>query len=162
MRLLNNSTIEQLYSLFVFTISGIIIGIFFDVFRILRKSFKTPDIITYIEDILFWIITGAFLLFVLFTFQNGQIRSYNIIGLIIGVISYIFTISKYFIKFSVTTISFFKKIIYTILKMISYPLKIVFKPISFIIINVKNITKFDKKIKNNIKNSKKILRKEGF
>ena len=159
---MNNSTIEQLYSLFVFTISGIIIGIFFDVFRILRKSFKTPDIITYIEDILFWIITGAFLLFVLFTFQNGQIRSYNIIGLIIGVISYIFTISKYFIKFSVTTISFFKKIIYTILKMISYPLKIVFKPISFIIINVKNITKFDKKIKNNIKNSKKILRKEGF
>lgn len=159
---MNNSTIAQLYSLFVFAVSGIIVGIFFDVFRILRKSFKTPDFITYIEDIIFWIITGLFLLFVLFTFENGQIRSYNIIGLIIGVILYIFTISKYFIKCSVTIITFFKNIIYKILKVIISPLKMFFKPISFVIINVKNITKCDKKIKNNIKNSKKILRKEGF
>ena len=34
----------------IFTINGILIGLLFDIFRILRKSFKTPDIITYIED----------------------------------------------------------------------------------------------------------------
>jgi len=152
---MNNSTIEQLYSLLIFIISGITIGVFFDIFRILRKSFKTPDFITYIEDILFWIITGGFLLFILFTFENGQIRSYNVIGLTIGGIIYIFTISKYFIKYSVAIISFFKNIFCKIFKITIYPIKMFFKPVSFVIINLKNITKFDKKIKNNIKNVKK-------
>lgn len=159
---MNNSIILQLHSLFVFAISGIIIGIFFDIFRILRKSFKTPDFITYIEDIIFWIVTGMFILFVLFTFENGQIRAYNVIGLIIGVILYIFFISKHFIKYSVIIITFLKNITYKTIKVIVYPLNIFIKPISFIIINVKNITKFDKKLKNNMKNSKKTLRKEGF
>lgn len=152
---MNNSTIAQLYSLFIFIICGIIIGIFFDIFRILRRSFKTPDIITYIQDILFWIITGLFLLFTLFIFENGQIRSYNIIGLIIGFILYMLTVSKYIIKSSVSVILFFKNIINKIFKIIIYPIKMIFKPISFVIINLKNITKSDKKIKNNINNSKK-------
>ena len=38
--------------------NGVIIGILFDFFRILRKSFKTPDFVTYIEDVIFWILTG--------------------------------------------------------------------------------------------------------
>lgn len=152
---MNNSTITQLYSLFIFILSGITIGIFFDIFRILRRSFKTPDIITYIQDIVFWIITGIFLLFVLFKFENGQIRSYNVIGLSIGIIIYICTISKYFIKSSVTIISFLKNILYKIFKFIIYPIKMFLKPISFVIINLKNITKFDKKIKKNINNTKK-------
>ena len=41
----------------IFTINGVIIGLLFDFFRILRRSFKTKDIITYIEDIIFWILT---------------------------------------------------------------------------------------------------------
>lgn len=160
---MNNNVMTQLYSLFIFIISGIIIGIFFDIFRILRRSFKTPDFITYIEDIIFWILTGVFFLFILFTFQNGQIRSYNIVGLIIGITAYLLTISKYFIKLNVILVKFFKNIII-------YPLKLFFKPISFVVINIrKNITKFDKKIKEspkklkqNEKKSKKYLRKEGF
>ena len=44
------NSINQFYLLCIFMISGLIIGILFDLFRILRKSFKTPDIITYIED----------------------------------------------------------------------------------------------------------------
>lgn len=78
---MENTVIMQLYSLLIFTISGMVIGVFFDLFRILRRSFKTPDWITYIEDVLFWICTGGFLLYILFTFQNGEIRSYVILGL---------------------------------------------------------------------------------
>ena len=37
------NSINQLYTLFVFILSGAVIGILFDLFRILRKSFKTPD-----------------------------------------------------------------------------------------------------------------------
>ena len=54
---------NQAYLFLIFTINGIVIGILFDIFRILRKSFKTSDTITYIEDILFWILTGLILLY---------------------------------------------------------------------------------------------------
>ena len=39
---------NQAYLFLIFMVNGIIIGILFDFFRILRKSFKTADLITYI------------------------------------------------------------------------------------------------------------------
>lgn len=126
---------SQLYSLLIFIIGGITIGILFDIFRILRKTFKTPDIITYVEDVIFWLLTGTFFLFILFKFNNGEIRSYIIIGLIFGIIIYLLTISKYFIKINVTLINILKKIV-------SYPIKIIchiIKPFSFIVINIRKI-----------------------
>lgn len=144
---MENTVLIELYLLGIFILSGVIIGVFFDFFRILRRSFKTSDIITYIEDILFWIITGLFLLFVLFKINDGQIRFYNIIGLAIGVILYIIFVSKIFINISVKIITLLKNIIIKVLNIILYPIKIVFKlfrkilkPISFFVINIKNIT----------------------
>ena len=66
---------SQLFCLLMFTITGIAIGILFDIFRILRKSFKTADIITYLQDILFWILSGLIVLFSIYRFNNGEIRS---------------------------------------------------------------------------------------
>ena len=133
----NSNILYQIYSLLLFMISGIIIGLFFDIFRILRKTFKTPDLITYIEDAIFWIITALFLLFIIFVFQNGEIRNYTILGLIIGIAIYILTISKYFIRINVFIVNLLKTIIKDILKILLYPFKIIFKPISFLVINIK-------------------------
>ena len=65
---------NQAYLFCIFIINGIIIGILFDFFRILRKTFKTSDLITYIEDSLFWILTGIIILYSIFVFNNGEIR----------------------------------------------------------------------------------------
>lgn len=134
---MDNTIAMQLYSLVVFIISGIVIGIFFDIFRILRKSFKTPDIITYIEDVIFWIFTGLFFLFILLKFNNGEIRSYVLIGLSLGILIYMFTISKYFITFTVNIINFVKKILLYPIKIIFNILTKLFKPFSFIVINMR-------------------------
>ena len=163
---LDNTIAMQLYSLLIFTISGVAIGIFFDIFRILRRTFKTPDIITYIEDTIFWICTGIFFLFLLFKFNNGQIRNYVIIGIIMGVVIYILTISKYFIKINVNIINFIKKILLYPIKLICTILSKLLKPFSFIVININNI--FQKNVEKCLKNKKdmkkckKQLGKEGF
>lgn len=163
---MDNTIAMQLYSLLIFTISGVAIGIFFDIFRILRRTFKTPDIITYIEDTIFWICTGIFFLFLLFKFNNGQIRNYVIIGIIMGVVIYILTISKYFIKINVNIINFIKKILLYPIKLICTILCKILKPFSFIVININNI--FQKNVEKCLKNKKdmkkckKQLGKEGF
>lgn len=138
---MENSVPMQLYSLFIFTITGIAIGIFFDIFRILRKSFKTSNIITYIEDVIFWLISGLFFIFILFKFNNGQIRNYVIIGIFFGIIIYMLTISRYFIKINVKIIEVIKKILFYPIKIITNLINKATKPISFIVINIRKICK---------------------
>lgn len=124
---------NQLFCLLMFTLTGITIGILFDIFRILRKSFKTADIITYLQDILFWIFAGLIVLFAIFKFNNGEIRSYLFVGIAIGVLLYMLTISKFIVKYCV-------KLLQWLTKIISYPFcilgkffkKIIIKPISLL------------------------------
>lgn len=159
---------NQAYLFLIFTLIGIIIGFLFDIFRILRKSFKTNDIITYIEDIIFWIISGIILIYAMCKFTDGELRFYTIIGLSLGAIIYLLTISKYIIKISVFVIDILKKIFRFIIKIVSYPLlivyrflrKIIFKPISIVCINIKkDFSKTTNKIYKNIKNVKKLQKK---
>ena len=153
---LENVILQQAYLFLIYLISGILIGILFDIFRILRKSFKTQDFVTYLEDILFWIFTGFFLLFVLFKFSNGEIRLYSLLGLVLGSICYMLTISKFFIKVNVKIITFIKKIIYKIISIVIFPIRLllkllqkIFTPFTFFVINFKKIiSSSNKKVKN--------------
>ncbi len=162
---------NQLFCLVIFSITGILIGVLFDIFRILRKSFHTVDWITYMQDILFWILAGGLMLFSIFTFNNGEIRSYVFIGILIGIIIYMLAISRFFIKSSVTVIEFLKKIL-------SYPIHLIQKIIKIIIMNPilftikkgkgiaksthKKLHNFTKKDKKPRKANKKFKEKEGI
>ena len=115
--------LNQLTNFGIYALCGFLIGIFFDIFRILRKSFKTSNLITYIEDTIFGVITGLFLIFMLFDFNNGEIRLYIFVALSIGLILYFLLISKFFIKINVTIITFLKKVFITIAKIIFKPFR---------------------------------------
>ena len=155
---------NQAYLFLVFTINGIIIGLLFDIFRILRRSFKTSDIVTYLQDILFWVLTGFILLYSIFTFSNGEIRFYMFLGVFLGCLVYMLIFSKYFININVKIILVLKKVIGKILSIIIFPIKIIIKfikkiflkPINFVTINIKKFkTNYQKKIKNVFKIQKK-------
>ena len=120
---------NQAYLFLIFTVTGIIIGILFDIFRSLRKSFKTKDWITYMQDILFWILTGFILLYTIFTFGDGEVRFYMFIGVFIGCMFYMIIFSQYFISCNVAIINFIKKIC----KIVGYPIHTLFKMICKVI-----------------------------
>ena len=161
----NNS--EQLINFIYFIIVGIVLSIIFDIFRILRRTIKTSDIVTNIQDILFCIITGIVMLLSIYYFNKGQLRLYIFIGIILGVTFYMIFISKYFIKINITIINFIKKILYLIIKpfifILNFTKKLIFKPISFIIINMKCFTiKNLQKFKKVTKKQKKDVEQEGI
>ena len=62
--------INQAYLFLTFTVNGVIIGLIFDFFRILRKSFKTKNLIIYFEDILFWILSGISTILFMYYFSD--------------------------------------------------------------------------------------------
>ena len=154
---------SQLYLFLIFAVDGIIIGFLFDFFFLLRKAVKTPDVITYIEDILFWILTGLLILYSIFTYNNGEIRLFMFLAIVLGILLYVIILSKFVIKLNLIIIDFIKKIFSLIFKFIRIPLDIfsqilkhiLFKPISFIIINIKKFfTKIGKNFIISIKKSK--------
>ena len=135
---------NQAYIFTIFILNGFLIGILFDIFRVLRKSFKTSDIITYIEDIVFWILTGVSLLFTIFRFNNGELRAYIFVGILLGILIYMLLFSKTFIKISVSIINTIQKVFVTIIiNPIKYIMgilrKLIFRPISFVFINIRKI-----------------------
>lgn len=161
------NNLEQLLHFLYFMIVGIILSIIFDIFRILRRSFKTTDMITNLEDAIFGFITGVILLASIFWFNNGQLRFYILISIVTGIFLYMLFISKYFISLSVTIINIIKKFILFIL----YPFnilgkwikKIIFNPILFVFVNLRQYTrKIHMKLKKISKRQKKNIHKEGF
>lgn len=159
------STLNQAYLFIIFCATGVLIGLVFDVFRIIRKLFKTPDFLTYIEDIFFWIISGLILIYSIFIFNNGEIRLYMFIAISLGIITYILTFSRFFVIIGYKFSNFVKKLIINIL-IIPFKIlkKLLFRPITFISINIRNISKnFSIKFSKFItKKSKKLNIKEGL
>lgn len=152
--------INQSYLFAIFMINGIIIGILFDIFRILRKIIKTSDMFTYLEDIIFWILTGATILYSAFVFNNGQIRLFMFLAIILGCFIYMIFLSSKVIKINVTIINFIKQILIKILKILALPFQYIYKllrkillnPIVLVFINIrKKFIYFYKKISNNLK-----------
>ena len=132
---------NQAYLFLVFSLTGVEIGILFDFFRILRRTIKTGNIVTYIQDILFWILTGILVLYNIWYFNNGEIRVYMFLGIIIGTLIYVSTLSNIFVKL-------FTIILNTIIKVLEIPFKTIvaiFRKIITVILSF--FTKNVKKIK---------------
>ena len=109
---------NQAYLFLVFSMTGIAIGILFDFFRILRRTIKTSNIITYIEDVLFWILTGLLVLYNIWYFNNGEIRILMFLGIILGILIYMSTLSN-------ILINIFSKILQTFIKIFELPFKVI-------------------------------------
>lgn len=50
----------QLKEVFHFFITGIEISFIFDIFRAKRKVIKTSDVVTYFEDVIYWVIARIY------------------------------------------------------------------------------------------------------
>ena len=133
---------NQAFLFLIFSLTGVIIGVLFDFFRILRRTIKTSNIITYIEDVLFWILTGLLILYNIWYFNDGEIRIFMFLGIIMGVLIYMSTLSNILIKI-------FTKLLQTILKILEMPFKAIISFFRKIITLISNIfTKYTKNFAN--------------
>lgn len=87
-----NFSQEQTFILFF--IIGLILGIIFDFFRVIRKNFKSSDFTTLIEDIIFLVITSFLIIFSIIKINGGEVRFYLFLGIFFGILIYSLTISN--------------------------------------------------------------------
>lgn len=105
----------------LFFLLGIVIGSIYDIFRVIRKNFKTSDFVTQIEDIIFLIIAGILMLCFILKFCIGEIRFYVFIAIFLGILLYFLTISKPYVIILNIIAKFCKKVLSFFVNLIKIP-----------------------------------------
>jgi len=90
-------------------LAGFGLGFFYDFFRILRRVMRHKTAATTIQDALFWIAAVLVIFYFLLHLNQGQIRGYLFLGALLGIIVYLHTLSRLFVKFAVAVLNIVKK-----------------------------------------------------
>jgi spore cortex biosynthesis protein YabQ len=77
--------------------SGIVMGVVFDIYRVLQQKLRLHRWLTSVFDLLYWLAATAFVFLGLLSSNDGQLRLYVFLALIVG-------LWFYFIKWSSLTI----------------------------------------------------------
>ncbi|MFZ7101382.1 MAG: spore cortex biosynthesis protein YabQ [Peptococcaceae bacterium] len=117
----------QIFSFMVMLCIGVLAGILFDVYRVLRSLWKPRKIGTFIGDIIFWILM-TILVFTLLLIGNwGEIRIYVFLGTAAGCYGYIKFVSKKAQKIMKRIFFYIGKILSLIWRIITWPFQVIIK-----------------------------------
>lgn len=120
-------SINQQIGLVIFSIiAGMITGVLFDLYRLIRGANSINKIITFIEDTLFWIFTGVIVFIFLLYMNYAYISMYVYLWIVVGVYLYIRSLSKIFIQSQCKIFKFLGKIFRVLKNILLYPLEIMF------------------------------------
>lgn len=88
----------QVYSFLGTIIIGLVLGLFFDFYRVFRAIVKPKRILTYLGDFLFGIL-ATIIVFLLLLYSNwGEFRLYVFIGMTLGLLLYFGLLSPWVVK----------------------------------------------------------------
>lgn len=146
---------EQFRFLNIFIINGFLIGLMYDFFRSIRKVYKVNDITTYIQDLIFSVLVGDSLIISIYFLNEGEIRGYSFLFIIIGMIVYYLILSKIFMKIYFFILDKIKIIVNCCYKLIDKFLKILYNLLQCLV----HKNKLGIKIVNSIK---KTIKKKDF
>jgi spore cortex biosynthesis protein YabQ len=104
-----------------------LIAFVYDIFRIKRKAIKTNNLITYIEDLLYWGISAAIMFAIVYIGNEGEIRGYIFLGTLIGAVLYILLLSKLVMFISLKIIEFLKRVLKALWRIFVYPIRVIFR-----------------------------------
>lgn len=120
-------------------IAGFIVGIMFDIYRVFRGINPPNKIIAAISDILFWILQSLIVFVFLIVTNNGDLRYYTIIGILIGLIFYFKIMSRLIQVILIRIIMFASKIFSIIKNIVLIPFKLTLYIFNHIKFNTKKI-----------------------
>jgi spore cortex biosynthesis protein YabQ len=92
------SMINQIELVFFSIFAGVITGILFDIYRLLRGFESPKKVLTFLEDTLFWIFASLVVFVFLLITNYAYMRIYVYMCIALGIYLYIKFISKMFIK----------------------------------------------------------------
>ena len=119
------SVSAQAYVFLCTIAGGMAIALVYDIFRIFRKAIKTGSVVTYVQDLLYWLIVALIMFLTIYYSNDGELRAYLFIGAFIGVVLYALLFSRIIMGSSMFIIKIVVKVIKAIIFIISYPIRLI-------------------------------------
>ena len=74
--------------------AGVIWGLYYDVFRLLRRLIRFSRVSVAVQDLIFWLTSAVYIFFVCIKLNNGFIRIYFVFFALIGWVIYFATVGR--------------------------------------------------------------------
>lgn len=133
--------IKQIHLFFISGLYGILLGLWYEFFRTLRKNFVHKNKMVHLEDVIFCF-TAAIGLFILFQVYNqGMVRFYCLVGLECGAVFYFLVLSEVIGKLFSVFIKIISKIVKITGGIILFPGKVIVKNIGKMLKNMRRTVK---------------------
>lgn len=118
----------QLYAFGIVLLAGVSLGIFFDLFRVIRGVLRPGVFSTPLLDLLFWVLLTPILILYLLLANWGELRGYVLIGLALGFFFYRLLLSGLVISLllwlSNILVTVLNVVFTFLLRLVSFPLLI--------------------------------------
>ena len=111
--------------LFVSTVLvGAAIGLFYDVFRILRKTTRHRGIVVQLEDLLFWVIATGLTFYYMLHRNYGEVRLFALAGVAVGILLYFATVSRWVVAVFVAVVNYMKRVVAVAVRVVLVPVRL--------------------------------------
>jgi len=114
---------SQIYSFLVTVYGGFILGALYDFFKVVQKVFRLKKGLVTATDIIFWLISTVVILYFLYMSNYIELRFYNFLGFLSGVLFYYLLLSDF-----VTEI--LTMVMTKIISFLKFVVEILFKPLA--------------------------------
>lgn len=92
---------HELLFFFQSVLWGIFLIFFYDLLRIGRRLFPRQTLLVSLEDLAYWSLAGIFLFGKMYQANEGKIRGYSIVAVMLGMALYSYSISGRFVSMAV-------------------------------------------------------------
>lgn len=120
---MDNTLIIDLHTFLGSIYGGLMVGFVYDIYKTMRYYSKPNKLLTYIGDLLFWIVLSLLFFYILLRINLGELRGYIIIGFLSGVFVYNKIFSKVIYQLCLKIGGTIKKILSKIIFAIAYPFR---------------------------------------
>lgn len=136
---------------------GFLLGVLYDFFRALRLSFTRGKVAVVIFDLLYFFMVAFGSYIFILAANKGEVRSYIIIGELLGAVFYYFSLGFALMKLTDKFVLLLKRFISFVFRIVSFPFR--FIKTAFLKLYAKINTFFQKSEKKSKKIQKKVLPK---
>ena len=103
---------------------GAAIGLLYDAFRIFRKTARHNGLAVQLEDLLFWLTATGLTFYFILHRNYGEIRPFLLLGIVIGVVLYFATVSRWVVAVMVAVVNYIKKVVKVAVRIILLPINL--------------------------------------
>lgn len=117
---MSQNIINEAYFFGCCVLTGIAVIFMYDVLRVFRRIVKHGVVAIGIEDFIYWVGCSFFVFHMIYIRNDGIIRGFAILAIVLGMLTYNLTISRIFVKY-------ISMILNKIIKIVTDPIKWILK-----------------------------------